>query len=469
MNSYKYLFKNIGLLAVSQFATKILAFFLVPLYTSVLSTSEYGTYDLFATTINLLMPILTLNVCESIIVYTLDKNYKKNEVISIGIKYSFIGFIFSFLFLFFNYFFKIFPSINKYWYFLPVMLLLTALNASFSYFARGTDKVVHTAIAGILSSIVLISSNIIFLLIIKIGLFGYFIAQILALMIQIIYLFFSCHIYKYIVIPKDKKMEKDMRNFSYPLIANNIGWWINNSSDRYIVTLMCGVAANGIYSVGYKIPSILNMFQTIFSQAWTISAVKDFDPEDKNNFFSNTYSMYNCGMTIVCSFLISISRFLAYFLYSKDFFMAWKYVPWLTIAIVFGALSGFLGGVFSAAKDSEMFGKSTVIGAIVNIIFNILLVHFVGAIGAAIATTISYVIVWVIRLVHVKKYIKIKINLIRDSLAYLILLIQGSLLFVFSDGTKLYIGEFIMVVCVFFLFKKNLMAIINKIVYKIKR
>ena len=44
-NSYNYLAKNIGLLTLSNFATKILSFFLVPLYTSVLSTADYGAYS----------------------------------------------------------------------------------------------------------------------------------------------------------------------------------------------------------------------------------------------------------------------------------------------------------------------------------------------------------------------------------------------------------------------------------------
>ena len=43
MGNYKYLAKNIGVLALSNFATKLLSFFLVPLYTSILTTEEYGT------------------------------------------------------------------------------------------------------------------------------------------------------------------------------------------------------------------------------------------------------------------------------------------------------------------------------------------------------------------------------------------------------------------------------------------
>lgn len=469
MNNYKYLYKNIGFLTISQFTTKILSFFLIPLYTSVLSTAEYGTYDLFSTTINLLIPILTLNVCESIIVFTMDSNYKDKDVLSISIKYSVIGATFSFVFVFINFFMKIFPSLNDFWYFLPIMLFLTSLNTSFSYFARGIDKVKQTAIAGVLSSIILITSNIVFLLVMKIGLLGYFIAQILATLSQVLYLLFSCKIFSFISISRDKSTEKDMKKYSYPMIANTIGWWVNNSSDRYIVTLMCGVAANGIYSVGYKIPSILNMFQTIFSQAWTISAIKDFDPDDKNGFFINMYNMYNCGMVIFCSFIIITSRILAYFLYANDFFVAWKYVPWLTIAIVFGSLSGFLGGVFSAVKDSKVFGKSTVIGAIINIVCNVVFIYFIGAVGAAIATTISYFVVWLIRLKHVKKYIHVKFNLIRDFMTYIILILQGSLLYIFDDNVVLYIMEFFTFALILILFRIEIRKVKNQLELKIRR
>ena len=51
MNRYKFLFKNIGLLTLSSFATKFISFFLIPLYTNILTTTEYGIYDLFNATI----------------------------------------------------------------------------------------------------------------------------------------------------------------------------------------------------------------------------------------------------------------------------------------------------------------------------------------------------------------------------------------------------------------------------------
>lgn len=469
MNGYKYLFKNIGLLTISQFGTKILVFFLVPLYTNMLSTAEYGTYDLFNTTINLLVPIVTLNISDAVLLFALDKSRGHSEVLSIGLKYAFIGFGISFTLLALNAIVKLFQPINEYWYYFPFLFLLTVLNAVFSGFVRGIDRVKESAISGMICSTSMLACNLLFLLFLKWGLHGYFIANIIAVFLQVLYLFTACKLWNYIELLKtNKELEREMKNYSTPLIANNVGWWINNSSDRYIVTWMCGVSNNGIYSVGYKIPSILNMFQTIFNQAWTMSAVRDFDSQDSNGFFSKMYSLYNCGMVIACSGIIVTSRLLAHFFYAKEFFTAWQYVPFLTIAIVFGALSGFLGGIFTATKNSKLFGKSTLIGAIINIILNIILVYFIGALGAAIATLIAFFIVWFIRLIHVQRQINIRINLKRDYLSYLILVVQGVILFKFSDGIILYTLEILMIELIILLYYKDLKDAVNQLLSKFR-
>lgn len=87
MGKYKYLLKNIGLLTLSSFATKFLSFFLVPLYTNILSTTEYGTYDLFNTTIGVLLPLLTLNIHEAVLRFLLDKNNNRQAVVTVGARY----------------------------------------------------------------------------------------------------------------------------------------------------------------------------------------------------------------------------------------------------------------------------------------------------------------------------------------------------------------------------------------------
>ena len=58
----KKLIQNVFLFFLASFIPKTISFFMVPLYTECLSTLEYGTIDLITTTVQLLLPILTLQV-----------------------------------------------------------------------------------------------------------------------------------------------------------------------------------------------------------------------------------------------------------------------------------------------------------------------------------------------------------------------------------------------------------------------
>lgn len=121
---------------------------------------------------------------------------------------------------------------------------------------------------------------------------------------------------------------------------------------------------------------------------------------------------------------IDFLKVIAKILFAKEFFIAWKYVPFLLLAILFGALSGFLGSIYAANKDSKMYAKSTAVGAIANIALNFSLIPNFGAQGAAIATCISYITVWILRLVFMKKYIVLDINLKKDLFSYLLILVM---------------------------------------------
>lgn len=134
-------------------------------------------------------------------------------------------------------------------------------------------------------SALIIGCNILFLVVFQWGLTGYFLANIIGPSLQSIYLLGRVGLHGVNPYGADRNLEREMLSYSRPMIANSIAWWVNNVSDRYVVTFFCGVAVNGIYSVASKIPSILSVVQSIVGQAWTISAVEEFDPDDSNGFF----------------------------------------------------------------------------------------------------------------------------------------------------------------------------------------
>ena len=428
-NKYNYLLKNIGLMTLSNFATKLLSFFLVPLYTSVLTTAEYGTYDLINTTISILIPIVTFNIYDAVFRFMMEKDRNADAVLTISFRLVLFGTLCVSGFVVLNHFFYLVPVIDTYALYFILMFISQAASGILAGYARGADHIADLSLSSVVTSFITITLNILFLAVMKFGIKGYFWANILGPSVQCAYLFFRLRIWKYLHIRKKYLEErKKMLTYSIPLVANAIAWWVNNASDRYVVTWFRGLSENGIYSVASKIPSILNILQTIFVQAWAISVVKDYDPEDRSGFFKNTYGLYNCVMVVGCSITILFDRMLARLLYANEFYVAWRYVPFLTIAIVFGALSGYLGGFFSAVKNSKIFARSTVLGAVFNLALNIILTPWIGALGAAIATAVSYFVVWGLRLYHSRKFIRLKISLKRDLLAYSILALQAVIL-----------------------------------------
>ena len=119
-SKYKYLFKNVGLLTLSNFGGKILTFLLIPLYTKYLTTSEYGIYDLYVTTVSLLVPILSVCVLDAVLRFSLDKNSNKCDIFTVGFRNMVKSIVFFSILILINYVFNIFPQLNEY----PIYLLL---------------------------------------------------------------------------------------------------------------------------------------------------------------------------------------------------------------------------------------------------------------------------------------------------------------------------------------------------------
>ena len=284
----KYLIKNTGILTISNFSSKILVFLLVPLYTSVLSTAEYGTYDLAISTVTLLYPILTVNIVDAVMRFAMDKKYNTSTIAGIGWKFLCRSFAYATVIALMLYTFNVYPEMTS---LLPYTLLYYVAYVANQYFiqlAKGLEKIVVMGIAGVISTIVTVCANLLFLLVFRWGIGGFFLANILAQAVSVIFICFSIKFWD-LLKEKDKigikELQKEMVTYSAPLIFTTLAWWANNAADKYVVTLLLGISANGLISVAYKIPQILNTLQGIFIQAWQISAIKEYDSDDAAKFY----------------------------------------------------------------------------------------------------------------------------------------------------------------------------------------
>lgn len=426
MGKKKALSINVLLFTISSFGSKLLSFFLVPLYTNSLSTTEYGTIDLIINTALLLMPIFTLTVYDGVMRFTLTDK-KNTGYFAAGIKVSIIGsLLLLVIFVCIGLFLKDRISISL----LIWVWVIFATNVVYSLltnYMRAIDKVTTMVKGSLLNSVILLLLNIVLIAVMRLGIIGYFISTVVGLLSSCIYMISAGKIYKINIVTNavcSKQIMKELLRYSIPLIFTAIAWWINSSLDRYFVTGMLGVEANGIYSVSYKIPSLLTAVQSIFTQAWSISAVEEFNKNDEDGFLGNTFEMFSCIMQIACMGIILLNIPLSRWLYAKDFFGAWEYVPFLLCSTFFGALSGYYGGIFAAVKDTKTTAVSTVASAIINIILNYILIKFLFIQGAAIATLLAYLFSWIIRAVAAKKYVTLKMHRLSLLIVYIFLVIQ---------------------------------------------
>ena len=425
-----------ALFTIGNFVSKILVMLLVPLYTNVLSTGEYGVADGLQTTLLLLVPLLTMNAGEAALRFGIEHADKRPAVLKVMLKYTVAADAFVCALCAVGYFIcrlvgKMLPMFSAgllkpemYFLLFELLFVCSSLYEGMILYCQGCEQVKVMIGGSVLCTVLLIGSNVLFLLVFKIGLTGYLVSQMIAyagaglMMLLLIRRMVSGEE------APSAELDSEMNSYGRSMMLYSTSSWANNAIDRYFVLAMCGAAVNGLYAVAYKIPAILTVLQRIFAQAWQISANKTYDDEDSAVFFSHVYEGYQSVMTFGCSFLILALKPICYLLFAKEFYNAWSMVPPLLISVIFGALTGFLGSICLAFKDGAAMGKATGIGALVNIVLNFILIRKIGAMGAAMATMISYFTMFFFSHIAVGKHVKLQINRVRDMLAYLFILVQ---------------------------------------------
>ena len=408
---YKFLVRNIGILSISNFASKVLIFILVPLYTSVLSTEEYGKYDLIRTTVSIILPVLSANIGEAVMRFLLNHKKDRKGVITVGIAHVliciFIGFVFTLVNLYFN-LIKVLKGLE--WLVFCYFFVLI-LESFLGQVAKGMEKVKEIGIAGGISTVCILLFNLLFLLKFKWGLKGFFGAYILAFSLTSIYYFLVLKIWKYFRLDCVRSdTSKEMLKYSMPLVINAIGWTLNSSLDKYTVTFFCGASATGLIAVAYKIPNILDVIKTIFIQAWQISAINEYETRDSKGFYSQMYWFINTGLSLCCAGLIIVTRVMAKILFQNNFYEAWQYVPLLLFSVVINSMAGFLGPILSAQYNSKSMAKSAIGGIITNIVCNIIFVQRWQIQGAVLATVISSLVIYIIRIMAVAELVEKRVK-----------------------------------------------------------
>lgn len=406
MERTKKLLSNSIIFTLGNIGSKLIAFLMVPLYTYTLSSAEFGQVDVLITTVNLLLPIATLSIFDAVFRFSMDRNTDSTAILTSGlivtVALALVGVLFYPILAFLN--------ISHTLYFV-LILVTTALFTLIQNFSRAIGKSKLYATSGIVNGFMFASLNIIFLVILKIGIIGYLLAYLLSLISATIYVSLMLKIWRYLRWSAFSfKIVRQMLRYSIPLIPNSLAWWFTNDASRFFILAYVGVAGNGIFAVANKIPSLLNTIFNIFTQAWQISAVEEYDSTDSSSYYSATFNTLQSFLFLVIGGILVVIKPILQFVISSNFPNVWKFVPILLFSAVFANLSAFLGTVFLAAKKTSGLFTTTVFGMVINLILSWVLTPYLGINGTSLASAIGFSIVMFIRLKSIDKYIHVQVD-----------------------------------------------------------
>ena len=233
-----------------------------------------------------------------------------------------------------------------------------------------------------------------------------------------------------------------------------------------MVTYFIDSSANGLYTAASKIPNFVIMFSSIFIDAWQLSAVDEYDSKGRAEFFSKVFRVYSGGIFAVSSGLILACQLITKILVADSYYDSWQYVPILVIATTMSCIVNFLASVYMAEKKSVMAMLTAGSGAVTNIVLNIILIPRIGVNGAAIATVVSFIVVFITRGLNTRKYIKIKFNVPLIVAELAILAAQSATMIFMNSGIPLYIIQGVLFCGMLLLNIKPIMELANLLLGK---
>lgn len=469
MDKYKKLASNTIIFAIGTFSSKILSFLLMPFVTRMMGTGDYGSADLVQQTVNVLIPIVTLQVNSAALRFSLDKAANKADVFKVGVRTTLIGFA---VFLLFTYPLSLLTINNfrlgDYIILIIAFVLVSSFRQLCQQFVRGCGQVKLYAVDGILATATTLLFTILFLGPFKWGVTGYIVAIIASDACSVIFYFVTAKLYRFVRPGRleQKTLSSQMLKYCIPLIPTVVLWWIVNVSDRYMITYFIDSSANGLYTAASKIPNFVVLFSQIFIDAWQLSAVDEYDSEGGSEFFTKVFRVYSGGIFAVASVLIFACQILTKILVSGDYYESWKYVPVLIIATTYSCIVNFLASVYMAKKKNIMSLVTAMTGAVTNVVLNLLFIPKMGANGAAVATACAFIVVFVTRGIDTRRYIKIDFKLPLMLAETLILMIQSVLMLRLESGIVLYAIEAVTVVAMLLFNMKPIKELAELIITK---
>ena len=437
MNPFKKLAGQTAIYGLPTIVARLLNYFLVPLFTRIFLTAEYGVVTEMYAYVAVLFAILTYGMETSYFRYATtypDKQRVYGTSLASLITTSLLFVLVVFMSA---------PTLSQaigysnhpeYLKWFALILAADAITSIPYAHLRLSNRPLRFAIIKITNILVNIGFNLFFLVYIparithdpvlfessflrhfyapSIGVGYIFISNLIASLITLLML--SPEILKAKIKP-DLAILKNMLSYGWPLLIFSLAGIINETFDRVIMKHMLpdgvdAMAQLGIYGACYKV----SILMSLFIQTYRYAAEPFFFESSKNKDAKETYAKLMNYFLIICFLIyLSVMLFLDFVILfiGEDFREGAAVIPILLWANLFLGVFYNLSVWFKLTDKTRIGAMISVAGAIVTLILNIVLIPAIGYMGAAWATFICYAFMMILSWLIGQKYYPVKYDL----------------------------------------------------------
>ncbi|MCK6370112.1 MAG: polysaccharide biosynthesis C-terminal domain-containing protein, partial [Gammaproteobacteria bacterium] len=178
--------------------------------------------------------------------------------------------------------------------------------------------------------------------------------------------------------------------YSLPLVPGTLSFYGMQYLDRVFINELRELKEVGLYSIGARLASLVNLFLMGFQGAWTPMVMSSFREEGAKERFRTVFEYYLFATMMIVAVLSLFGKETLILLTTRDFVGGYVVVPLLVTSAILASITGYFTYGIQIEKKSGYRLVINVAGVLVNCALNLLLIPRYGFVGAALATVLSY-------------------------------------------------------------------------------
>ncbi|MCI8577028.1 MAG: oligosaccharide flippase family protein [Lachnospiraceae bacterium] len=438
MSRAKDLIKNTSILLIAKISTQVINFLLLPLYTSLLTTEQYGEVDVYTSLVMIIVPLITLQLEMAIFrFYITEKGeQEKSDIVTSG--YSIVFMIT--IIVSSAYFVSTLVADINYRLLVFLYYLTQVWSAMLLQTCRAKGDNISYGIGTLLNSSLAVMFNVVFIAFLGWKVEGILISYVIAQTVGCLYMIARIKVHKILHKGKlDLIKCKELLSYSIPLVFNQIASWAINYSDRLIILAFWGQGINGIYSVANKFSNVASTFFGVYNIAWTENVIRSLDDKEARRYVSKVFEITFSLYLMIVIGVINLLPFFFDWLVNISFRDAYNHVPILLVAMLFSGMAANIGSLYIAYKRTREVGVTTALAGVCNVGVHFVLLNFVRLYAASVSTLVSFVVLFIYRFIFAKKFFDLQVN-IKAITFQLVILIYSCVAYIIDEPLLILTG-----------------------------